>query len=299
MLDSLDAAFASKKPKIVPVSSNAPRKAAQFQPKSNKANKANKAGGALDVKMNHQAKARESVKQTEQKKDPPNPLYSKVDGLLYTTKTSKDKSRPPLKDLEEKLMALALIKQSQPSISRDESLLDKVKNKVLQLDNPRKAKSTTQTIPNPALQAQFIIHRRHTVRRKLGLVIPSLPINQDDAAELHRLWSAYMTDFLAEIVSTTSNAATIESFSACYYGPKLLKADFRGCDLRVVRSSNPTLVGTRGIVVEDQRNTFRMVSASGLLHCIPKSGHITFEFEVDGKAFRVSGDDFRSREYYS
>ncbi|RHY03800.1 hypothetical protein DYB25_003589 [Aphanomyces astaci] len=209
MLDSLDAAFASKKPKIVPVSSNAPRKAVQLQPKSNKANKANKAGGALDVKMNHQAKARESAKQTEQKKDPPNPLYSKVDGLLYTTKTSKDKSRPPLKDLEEKLMALALMKQSQPSISRDESLLDKVKNKVLQLDNPRKAKSTTQTVPNPALQA-----------------------HQDDAAELHRLWSAYMTDFLAEIVSTTSNAATTESFSACYYGPKLLKADFRGCDLR-------------------------------------------------------------------
>ncbi|RHY34754.1 hypothetical protein DYB32_000697 [Aphanomyces invadans] len=143
MLDSLDAAFASKKPKVVPATSkSAPKKS--MQPKANKANKST--NSALHLKLNHQAKAREAVKQSDRKqKDAPNPLYSKVDGLLYTTKTANNKSRPPLKELEEQLLALALASQRPPGNTKDESLLDKVKNKILQLDNPHKAKPTAQS----------------------------------------------------------------------------------------------------------------------------------------------------------
>ncbi|CAK4214545.1 unnamed protein product [Aphanomyces euteiches] len=271
LLDSLDAAFASKKPKISHATNIVSKKAGPNEPKP------------AEKPSNKKSQV---VQKNERKLEKPNPLYSRVPDechVISAQLSSQDKLRPPLAVLEEQLEALALIKHRKVN---DDSLVAKVKSKILQLENPHKAKPAHQSSSHNRLE--FPHRMSMKTRRNQGFHSPAMTIDYADAEELHRIWIEYMTD----LINTITQSST--TFTVC--GPKLLKADYRGCHLRVVRSSNPCLLGSSGIVIEEQANTFHVVNVQGAIQNFPKAGSI-FSFELGTETYRFRGDDFRSRRY--
>ncbi|KAF0701116.1 Aste57867_8413 [Aphanomyces stellatus] len=308
MLDSLDAAFASKKPKFNPPKS-VPGKVANAAP-SKKKGSAQPSSKLMNIKMEHQAKARDMVKKAEPRTEKVNPLYAPLGRECFLDTRSREiMPRSNFKALEERLAALALVKSQ--ANNNDEQLLDKVKSKVLQLDNPHKTKTLSQFQNNEHIQMPHRMSMK--ARRKRGFHASEASIEYFAAEELHRLWEQYMVAFVSDLTGNKcATAPALSKFQNCSYGAKLLKADYRGCMLRgrmtsrvrfstdvlipVVRSSNTGLIGASGIVLEEQANTFRVVSKNGSMQCFPKS-NTTFAFDVDAKTFHFQGDAFSSRYY--
>ncbi|KAJ9098061.1 hypothetical protein QFC19_006496 [Naganishia cerealis] len=61
------------------------------------------------------------------------------------------------------------------------------------------------------------------------------------------------------------NGLGCEQFSS-----RLVKADFTGAIVRVKKSKNPTLVGQRGIVIQETAETFKLVTPLNVVKVIPK-----------------------------
>lgn len=101
-------------------------------------------------------------------------------------------------------------------------------------------------------------------KRKFGF--GSLPETVQDYSlytSLNTLWSGYVR----EIVRGGGNEA------------KLLKADYHGAHLRVVKSSNPSILFITGIVVKETRHTFVVCTTDNKFKTLPKKCTV-FEFCV-------------------
>ncbi|EIW67862.1 hypothetical protein TREMEDRAFT_63752 [Tremella mesenterica DSM 1558] len=64
---------------------------------------------------------------------------------------------------------------------------------------------------------------------------------------------------------------------------KLVKADFTGAILLILSSRNPSLVGIKGIVIEETYGTFLLVPIDGKVRVVPKKGSM-FRFEFPAYA---------------
>jgi len=71
----------------------------------------------------------------------------------------------------------------------------------------------------------------------------------------------------------------------------VFKLDLHGCLISCTASRNPTLVGSKGIVVQETKNTFLIICDTDRMITIPKCESI-FEFSIDGKTFRIHGCNF-------
>ena len=79
-----------------------------------------------------------------------------------------------------------------------------------------------------------------------------------DILPLNAMWLDYMRNLLG-----------VENFSELPTNPldnkweivnqKIMKADYHGAKISVIRSKCPSLVGIHGIVLQDTRNTFRII----------------------------------------
>jgi len=105
---------------------------------------------------------------------------------------------------------------------------------------------------------------------------------------LHKLWKDYIQDVLQlrprECVSNNMKNAL----------PKLLKTDYHGCYLTVSRSKCPSYVGTSGIVIQETKNTFKIITEKDNIKMIPKAANV-FTFECQGFVFTLNGNHFRFR----
>lgn len=102
---------------------------------------------------------------------------------------------------------------------------------------------------------------------------------------LHHLWRGYMRSLL---MLEQQNPMHIESQQ------KLLKADYHGCIMTVTKSSCPSLVGLSGIMLQETKCTWKIITASDQLKIIPKS-ECVFSFELDGFVFTLYGKHFSHR----
>jgi len=57
---------------------------------------------------------------------------------------------------------------------------------------------------------------------------------------------------------------------------RLLKTDYHGCVLRVASAPNPSQVGLSGIVVEESKHTFQLITRNDRL-----IGELTFDSVID------------------
>ncbi|EDO36711.1 predicted protein [Nematostella vectensis] len=101
---------------------------------------------------------------------------------------------------------------------------------------------------------------------------------------LHKLWREYMQDMLK--LQLNSNLKGIY--------PRLLKADYHGCLVAVCRSKCPSYVGTTGIIIQETRNVFKIITRDDSLKMIPKANSV-FSFQLEDFMFKIYGNHFRFR----
>lgn len=103
---------------------------------------------------------------------------------------------------------------------------------------------------------------------------------------LHQLWLDYMKEAVLAFNPGMNNKAVLES--------RLLKCELHGCILTVTRSKCPSYVGTSGILLQETRNTFKIITKENQLKTIPKS-QCWFMFTIDSYAITIYGQHFCCR----
>ncbi|PIK47047.1 putative ribonuclease P protein subunit p29 [Apostichopus japonicus] len=98
---------------------------------------------------------------------------------------------------------------------------------------------------------------------------------------LHHLWLAYMRDCLR-----------IPPISAQAQGIKLLKCDLHGSFMKVTKSTCPTYIGMCGILLQETKNTFKIITQADQLKTVPKA-NCEFTFVVDELVVTIHGKHFR------
>lgn len=99
--------------------------------------------------------------------------------------------------------------------------------------------------------------------------LPKDTISYKEIVPLNRLWRGYIARYLGK--ETLPNAADVQYSQ---FTMDLLKADFHGAKMTVVRAKNPSLVGIRGIVILETKGTFKFVSKDNKLRTIPKNDSV-------------------------
>lgn len=98
---------------------------------------------------------------------------------------------------------------------------------------------------------------------------------------IHLMWK----DYFRELVRGESTEQA-----------RLLKAEYTGCFMTVAESKCPSYVGTRGIVVQETKNVFRLLTEGDVVRTVPKA-HTLFAFELDGRIYKIYGSHFRVHSF--
>lgn len=102
---------------------------------------------------------------------------------------------------------------------------------------------------------------------------------------LHDLWKQYIID-LCNGLKPESNPEMIQI--------KMLKADFHGAIMTVVKSKCPSYVGTTGILIQELKHVFKIITKENRLKVIPKRNSV-FAVEVNGFVSHIYGSKFELR----
>ncbi|XP_056876767.1 ribonuclease P protein subunit p29 isoform X3 [Takifugu flavidus] len=102
---------------------------------------------------------------------------------------------------------------------------------------------------------------------------------------LHHLWRQYITDVCGGLKPTSSPQ---------FLQQKLLKADLHGAVLSVVRSRCPSYVGTTGILVQEFKHVFKIITKENKVKVIPKRNSV-FSLEMGGFTSFIYGSRFEQR----
>lgn len=102
---------------------------------------------------------------------------------------------------------------------------------------------------------------------------------------LHQLWRSYIIDLCGGLTPASSPQSV---------QLKLLRADFHGAIISVVRSKCPSYVGTTGILVQELRHVFKIITKEDKLKVIPKRNSV-FEVEINGFVSHIYGNKFEQR----
>ncbi|XP_057696124.1 ribonuclease P protein subunit p29-like isoform X1 [Corythoichthys intestinalis] len=102
---------------------------------------------------------------------------------------------------------------------------------------------------------------------------------------LHELWKQYIIH-LCNGLNPTSSPQSVQK--------KLVKADFHGAIIIVVRSKCPSYVGTTGIVIQEFKHVFKIMTKQDRVKVIPKRNSV-FEVEINGFSSYIYGNKFEYR----
>ncbi|KAI8048255.1 Rof/RNase P-like protein [Thamnidium elegans] len=123
-----------------------------------------------------------------------------------------------------------------------------------------------------------------TAREKRRLKVYDIP---KDAHQyrlfepLAELWQGYMDKLLLQ---GTAN-----------FEQKLIKADFHGAQFTVIQSTNPSYVGSSGIVVQETLSMFKIITKDNKLKQIPKNSSIFTVHIKNSKDYTIFGQQFIAR----
>ncbi|XP_062405729.1 ribonuclease P protein subunit p29 [Sardina pilchardus] len=174
------------------------------------------------------------------------------------------------------LFTSSFLKRSLPSRKDrlDEQLLRKAV--VLEYSKPKKAKVKRKKAKglNARERRELKVFQIKPEHQKYSLFLP-----------LHELWKQYIRD-LCNGLKPESNPQTIQQ--------KFLKADLHGAVLTVVRSKCPSYVGSRGILVQEMKHVFKIITEEDKLKVIPKRNSV-FSVEIDGFVSHIYGSKFELR----
>ncbi|XP_076857037.1 ribonuclease P protein subunit p29 [Brachyhypopomus gauderio] len=183
---------------------------------------------------------------------------------------------PQYGDVAEKFTR-AFLKSSVPKLS-SKDLEDALLHKAVVLQYARhkkkKGKKTLARGLNAKQRRELKVFQLKPENQKYELFLP-----------LHELWKQYITD-LCNGLKPGSNPQMIQQ--------KLLKADFHGAVLTVVRSKCPSYVGTTGILVQEFKHIFKIITKENKLKVIPKRNSV-FSVEMGDFVTHIYGSKFEFR----
>lgn len=100
---------------------------------------------------------------------------------------------------------------------------------------------------------------------------------------LHDLWKDYINSLINFKKVTPKNMQEFEA--------KLLKADLHGSMVTVTKAKCSSLIGQSGIVLQETKNTFKIITTSDQLKTIPKQNTI-FSLTVGEFLVSIYGNNF-------
>ncbi|XP_075221215.1 ribonuclease P/MRP subunit POP4 [Lycorma delicatula] len=133
-------------------------------------------------------------------------------------------------------------------------------------------------------------------KRHLGIYkLPKSGLKYQDVEMMYSLWCQYMRDYL-QINILERNGFTGDP--ACKHwdtvSTKLLKADLHGAYLIIIRSTIPSFVGIKGIVILERKNIFQITGKDNITRTIPKK-QCEFSVKLDCYKFTFFGKDICMR----
>lgn len=102
---------------------------------------------------------------------------------------------------------------------------------------------------------------------------------------LHELWKQYIQD-LCNGLKPDTQPQLIQA--------KLLKADLHGAIISVTKSKCPSYVGVTGILLQETKHIFKIITKEDRLKVIPKLNCV-FAIEMDGFISYIYGSKFQLR----
>lgn len=184
--------------------------------------------------------------------------------------------QPPTKPRAE-AFTRSFLKRSLPQGSRQDTK-EMLSHKALILgykrpkkDKPRSKKAKGLNAKQKRAMKVFHIKPEH---QKYELFLP-----------LHELWKQYIID-LCNGLPPTTNPQLVQS--------KLLKADFHGAMIKVVRSKCASYIGLTGILIQEFKHVFKIITQKNELKVIPKRNSV-FEVEVNGFVSHIYGSRIEQR----
>uniref|UniRef100_A0A4W4FNU5 Ribonuclease P protein subunit p29 n=1 Tax=Electrophorus electricus TaxID=8005 RepID=A0A4W4FNU5_ELEEL len=177
---------------------------------------------------------------------------------------------PQYGDAAEKFTS-AFLKTSVPKLGTQD-LEDVLLHKAVVMQFARQKKMKGKKVSHRGLNArerrQLKVFELKPEHQKYELFLP-----------LHDLWKQYITD-LCNGLKPGSNPQMLQQ--------KLLKADFHGAILTVVRSKCPSYVGTTGILVQELKHIFKIITKENRLKVIPKRNSV-FSVEMGNFVTHIYG----------
>ncbi len=172
----------------------------------------------------------------------------------------------------------AFLTEHAPEGRLKDGLLDTLKNRVFFLDNVDSHKKKRYNLKRS---------RRHklTSKEKKKLKLFQIPKEQkyESFVPLYYLWKDYMKDVIGfDKIKSTNHSESQQ---------KLLKADYHGAMVTVTQSKTPSLIGQTGIIIQETKNVFKLVTRDDKLKMIPKQNSV-FTMEIEGHVISIQGNQF-------
>lgn len=103
-------------------------------------------------------------------------------------------------------------------------------------------------------------------------------LNYCDYEKINDAWSTYACSCLLTCMPKNIDPTKVnleeENVLNC-----LKQIDYHGCHLTVTKSSNKSSIGISGIVLQDKKNVFYLLTQQNEIKILPKSGNL-FQFEI-------------------
>uniref|UniRef100_A0A8D0DV32 Ribonuclease P protein subunit p29 n=1 Tax=Salvator merianae TaxID=96440 RepID=A0A8D0DV32_SALMN len=178
---------------------------------------------------------------------------------------------------ESEAFVKAFLKRSMPQKS-NEAIQDHLTRKAVVLQHPHKRKKQQQKKRRKGFSAKekremklFEIKPEH---QRYEIFVP-----------LHELWKQYIRD-LCNGLKANAQPQIIQT--------KLLKADLHGALVTVTKSKCPSYVGVTGIILQEMKYIFKIITKDDKLKVIPKLNNV-FSLEIDGFISYIYGSKIQFR----
>ncbi|ETE58291.1 Ribonuclease P protein subunit p29, partial [Ophiophagus hannah] len=174
----------------------------------------------------------------------------------------------------------AFLKRSMPGKS-EEDIEKHLNRKAVVLEHPQPRRTQQRVKRGKGLSAKQ--------RREMRLFeIAPEQQRYEMFIPLHELWKQYIRE-LCNGLKPDAQTQMIQT--------KLLKADFHGALVTVTKSKCPSYVGITGIILQETKYVFKIITKEDRLKVIPKRNNI-FSIEMDGFVSYIYGSriQFRASE---
>ncbi|KAM6430204.1 ribonuclease P protein subunit p29 [Liasis olivaceus] len=194
--------------------------------------------------------------------------------------TAKLLSLQPQGSKKAEAFVKAFLKRTMPQKS-EEDIEKHLNRKAVVLEHPHRRRTRQRNKKRKGLSAKQ--------RREMRLFeITPEQQRYEIFIPLHELWKQYIRDLCIGL-KPDAQPQMIQT--------KLLKADFHGALVTVTKSKCPSYVGITGIILQEMKHVFKIITKEDKLKVIPKRNSI-FSIEIDGFVSYIYGSriQFRASE---